>query len=162
MNDTYRSQFRLPSELADKLREAAEVSGRSLNAEVVARLEASFAPPSGTMSPDLERVIRELESLQTLGALNYRLQRAEYRAAVCREERNIAWSIHQDALRDGDDADKAATRKTFDKASDALEQQMAEIEKLEAQIDDIHLQRQVSGMKELRAVEPVSSSVRSG
>ncbi len=161
MNDTYRSQFRLPSELADKLREAAEASGRSLNAEVVARLEASFVPPAGTTSPDLERVIRELESLQTLGALNYRLQRAEYRAAVCREERNIAWSIHQGALRDGDDADKAATRKTLDKASAALEQQMAEIEKLEAQISEIHLTRQVSGLKELRDVEQISSSVRS-
>lgn len=42
MNDTYRSQFRLPFELADKLRESAEQSGRSMNAEIVARLQATF------------------------------------------------------------------------------------------------------------------------
>lgn len=43
MNDTYRSQFRLPLELADKLRAAAEQNSRSMNAEIVARLEHSFA-----------------------------------------------------------------------------------------------------------------------
>lgn len=42
MQDIFRSQFRLPQELADKLREAAEGSGRSMNAEVVARLQDSF------------------------------------------------------------------------------------------------------------------------
>lgn len=44
MNDIFRSQFRLPVELADKLRISAEDAGRSMNAEVVARLEGSFVP----------------------------------------------------------------------------------------------------------------------
>lgn len=43
MQDEHRSQYRLPHELADKLRQAAAASGRSLNAELVARLDASFA-----------------------------------------------------------------------------------------------------------------------
>lgn len=43
MQDIFRSQFRLPVELADKLRESAEASNRSMNAEIVARLEGSFA-----------------------------------------------------------------------------------------------------------------------
>lgn len=43
MQDIFRSQFRLPVELADKLRESADASNRSMNAEVVARLEGSFA-----------------------------------------------------------------------------------------------------------------------
>lgn len=43
MQDIFRSQFRLPSELAEKLREEAERNNRSLNAEVVARLEGSFS-----------------------------------------------------------------------------------------------------------------------
>ncbi|MGN1057176.1 MAG: Arc family DNA-binding protein [Comamonas sp.] len=45
MNDLFRSQFRLPNELADKLRDAAQESGRSLNAEVVARLQSTFYDP---------------------------------------------------------------------------------------------------------------------
>lgn len=43
MQDEHRSQYRLPHELAEKLRQAAGANGRSLNAELVARLEASFA-----------------------------------------------------------------------------------------------------------------------
>lgn len=38
----YRSQFRLPWELYERLKAVSEASGRSLNAEIVARLEASF------------------------------------------------------------------------------------------------------------------------
>lgn len=42
MDDTYRSQFRLPYPLYEKLKAAADHSGRSLNAELVARLQDSF------------------------------------------------------------------------------------------------------------------------
>lgn len=44
MEELYRSQFRLPWALYEQLKERAEVEGRSLNAEVVKRLEASFDP----------------------------------------------------------------------------------------------------------------------
>ena len=45
--DQYRFLLRLPQELKEPLRDAAEQSGRSLNAEIVARLEESVAvaPP---------------------------------------------------------------------------------------------------------------------
>lgn len=42
MNDIFRSQFRLPADLADQLRDAADGAGRSLNAEIVVRLQQSF------------------------------------------------------------------------------------------------------------------------
>ena len=42
MNDLYRSQFRLPYPLYEQLKAASEASSRSLNAEIVARLERSF------------------------------------------------------------------------------------------------------------------------
>lgn len=42
MEDLYRSQFRLPYTLFEQLKAAAEKSGRSVNAEVVARLADSF------------------------------------------------------------------------------------------------------------------------
>lgn len=44
-NDYHRSQFRLPWELYERLKAETERSGRSLNGEIVARLEASFEPP---------------------------------------------------------------------------------------------------------------------
>lgn len=44
MEEIFRSQFRLPAGLADKLRAAAEANNRSMNAEIVARLEQSFSP----------------------------------------------------------------------------------------------------------------------
>lgn len=43
-NDYHRSQYRLPDELYERLKAAAEINGRSLNNELVARLEASFQP----------------------------------------------------------------------------------------------------------------------
>lgn len=42
MEDTFRSQFRLPYPLYEKLKAVAEQSNRSLNAEIVARLQSSF------------------------------------------------------------------------------------------------------------------------
>lgn len=41
-DDTFRSQFRLPYELYEKLKEESEKNHRSLNAEIVARLQDSF------------------------------------------------------------------------------------------------------------------------
>ncbi len=38
----FRSQFRLPIELAEKLKNSAEQNRRSLNAEIVNRLERSY------------------------------------------------------------------------------------------------------------------------
>jgi len=43
MNEIYRSQFRLPYSLYESLKEAADSNRRSVNAELVARLEASIS-----------------------------------------------------------------------------------------------------------------------
>ena len=59
MQDIFRSQFRLPHELADKLREASEASGRSMNAEVVSRLESSFAMAK-TQEPGFVQLVNRL------------------------------------------------------------------------------------------------------
>lgn len=42
MDDTYRSQFRMPMPVYEKLKAAADRNGCSVNAELVARLDASF------------------------------------------------------------------------------------------------------------------------
>lgn len=43
-NDYHRSQYRLPEALYERLKAEAERKGRSMNAEMVDRLEASFEP----------------------------------------------------------------------------------------------------------------------
>ena len=50
MEDTHRSQYRLPWPLYEELRAAAEKNRRPLNAELVARLESTF--PRLTVSAD--------------------------------------------------------------------------------------------------------------
>lgn len=42
-DDIYRSQFRLPYSLYEKLKEIADANNRSVNAELIARLEESFS-----------------------------------------------------------------------------------------------------------------------
>lgn len=43
MDDTIRSQYRLPQSLHDALKRAAVGNRRSMNAELIARLESSFS-----------------------------------------------------------------------------------------------------------------------
>ena len=45
-DDTYRFLLRMPTELREALRGSAAEAGRSLNSEIVARLELSLASPS--------------------------------------------------------------------------------------------------------------------
>lgn len=45
MEEIYRSQFRLPYSLYEQLKASADANHRSVNAELVARLEASFSKP---------------------------------------------------------------------------------------------------------------------
>jgi len=69
MEDTYRSQFRLPYPLYEKLKEAADVAGRSVNAELVHRLSialdgeksASTELCSATEAQLLQEILRRFE-----------------------------------------------------------------------------------------------------
>lgn len=54
MEEIYRSQFRLPYSLYEQLKASADKNRRSVNAELVARLEESFAS-------DIHRIIRAVE-----------------------------------------------------------------------------------------------------
>ena len=45
-DDTYRFLLRMPTSLRDELRAEAEASGKSLNAEIVSRLQESVRPAS--------------------------------------------------------------------------------------------------------------------
>lgn len=67
MDDTYRSQFRLPYPLYEKLKKSAEEHNRSLNSELVYRLETSLSAPASTGSSwkkilEIENALEELKS----------------------------------------------------------------------------------------------------
>lgn len=56
---------RIPNELMEKLQESAINNGRSVNAEVASRLEASFAPPVNNLNTSikvLEQIMAEREA----------------------------------------------------------------------------------------------------
>ncbi|MCY1377731.1 hypothetical protein D9M69_653200 [compost metagenome] len=55
MNDTIRSQFRIPSSLHEKLKEAADENRRSLNTELIVRLESTFPWKAEDISLALSR-----------------------------------------------------------------------------------------------------------
>ena len=60
-------KLRLPNELKDRVESAAKESGRSMNAEIVSRLEASFAdaePPAGPTLEILKLGKKQKESFQ--------------------------------------------------------------------------------------------------
>ncbi|MYN25461.1 Arc family DNA-binding protein [Duganella levis] len=61
MSDIYRSQFRMPISLFEKLKTEAGKSKRSANAELVARLERSLADSSNEL--DLRLIFEALERL---------------------------------------------------------------------------------------------------
>lgn len=62
MEDLYRSQFRLPYPLYERLADAAKAQGRSLNAEVVARLQQSIegAPAGASVQEEVRAQIAQL------------------------------------------------------------------------------------------------------
>lgn len=67
-NDYHRSQYRLPDALYERLKAAAESNGRSLNNEMVVRLEASFHPPlaeqlAALLDAQTEQLIKEIRKV---------------------------------------------------------------------------------------------------
>lgn len=58
--DDQRHNLRLPLELKKKLAHSAVDHGRSMNAEILARLEASFAPDT---SREIENLLRGISGL---------------------------------------------------------------------------------------------------
>lgn len=77
--------FRLPADLRDQLQASAVASGRTLTAEIIARLQGSFeALPRGANASldakleDVQKGIRRLEKMldQTAGEAKRTVQRA--------------------------------------------------------------------------------------
>lgn len=80
--DDVQTNLRMPAHLKDRLQEAAKISGRTMTAEVVHRLEASFArAPSmrrpETSSEDWERMRVLRNKATSMAAERIELQRVK-------------------------------------------------------------------------------------
>lgn len=151
--------LRMPDELRAQLEESAKLGARSLHAEIIARLESTFSASTASPAIDLSRTVQELESLQQLGTLNYELQRANYRMDTAKQQFSSAYDILQKAFASGD---KDAQEDDSEKCSElqaTMNELRAEIAQLEAQIGRVHFDRKLNGLKELRHVLPISTSV---
>lgn len=69
MEDIHRSQYRLPNALYERLRDAAKQRRRSINSELVERLEASFAEPQrAAPAVDISKTLQSLRLADVLTA----------------------------------------------------------------------------------------------
>ena len=83
-----RFQIRLPDGMRDRLRYAAEMSGRSMNAEIVHRLELTFAEPGNSTTTFHERIELEMAAERLL----YLVREMRERERLAFEE---AWAKEQ-------------------------------------------------------------------
>ena len=63
MSDIYRSQFRMPTSLFEKLKFEAGKAGRSINAELVGRIERSLSASSNDI--DVRIIFEAIERLSS-------------------------------------------------------------------------------------------------
>lgn len=63
-DDYIRTALRVPPELHARIHEAAKDSGRTFNAEIVARLEASFSTAESTLPLGLREYLEEVKRTQ--------------------------------------------------------------------------------------------------
>lgn len=156
--------LRLPQALKDALDAASIENKRSLTAEVVARLESTFAVPNfpvapvATMAENLSQTVLELQSLQQLGTLNYELQRATHNLDAAQKKFSAAWNVLQQALASGDKAAQKSAKEECTRWQSSSNDLKAAIAEIEQQIGRAHLDRKANGLKELRHVQPVSVS----
>lgn len=150
----------MSDELRSKLEASAQSGARSLHAEIVARLESTFAPPAASAGPavDLAQTVLELQSLQQLGTLNYELQRATHNLDAVQQKFSAAWNVLQQALASGDKAAQKSAKEECTRWQSASNDLKAAIAEIEEQIGLVHFDRKANGLKELRHVQPVSVS----
>ncbi len=105
MEEIYRSQFRLPYSLYESLKKSADANRRSVNAELIARLEESLSPQESAverehrLSQIREKASQPISNIVADFALQME-QEIERRARQIAEARGGAVYEVTEALRD--------------------------------------------------------------
>ena len=153
--------LRITNELRTQLEIAAKATGRSLNAEIAWRLEASFDVPAVDQPDELKTAIRDLAGLQELAGLTFDLHRSQRLLDVA-ERTTLVARAQLDALRAG-----AASRSELRIAERALKfaQEQAhllsqEVAATEEQIALAHDLRNAVGMKDRRDLQTKAQKTR--
>lgn len=180
MEDTFRSQFRLPYPLYEKLKAVAEESNRSLNSEIVARLQSTFVPgghgqavirlhAQGSDGRDPASIARQLEQIPSdlstqygLHLYNTELKVAQTQLEEAQEEMQPLYDKLQQLLskEDGPEGPKMRASESVEATRRRISELTNQVEALNQTISNIHLYRKVEGLPELRNVREVSVSVR--
>lgn len=98
MSEIYRSQFRLPFKLFEKLKAEAGKAGRSVNAELVGRLERSLTESSNEL--DIKIIFEALERLSLRNPdlrYSFGVQLGEQRVESPSEISGGSWSLPANA-----------------------------------------------------------------
>lgn len=171
-------KIRLPADLKESIEFAAKASGRTLNSEVVARLQASFAPGghgqlvirmNATGADDrigktLEQLPADLSSQYGLHLYNTELKVAQSQLEEAQEEMQPLYDKLQRLLKkeDGPPGPKARAKDAVEDARKRIAELEKQVKALEQTISDIHFYRKTQGLPELRNTREVSVTVRIG
>lgn len=174
--------LRLPEGMRERLKTAAKANNRTMNSEVVARLDSSFATSGrgeamfqlhaqGSDGRDPASIARQLEQLPSDLSTQYglHLYNTELKVALAqleeaREESKPLNDKLQRLLKkeDGPPGPKARAKE----AVEAMRRRISELENqtevLKQTISNIHLYRRTQGLPELRNVREVAVTVRVG
>ena len=160
-DDYVRTALRVPPDLHQKIHDAARENTRTFNAEIVARLERSFARHVPDSVPAmLERLPIDLVSQYGLHIYHEELDRAQTQLTKI-ETRVI--KLHQDYQELPDDAPPGPRSRLKTSLAEAQRRGSVlqnQIEELQETISGIHIYRQVSGLPELRNVTRASVAIR--
>lgn len=169
---------RMPDGMRDRIKDAAKHNNRTMNAEIVARLQASFAPGghgqlvirmNATGADDrigktLEQLPADLSSQYGLHLYNTELKVAQSQLEEAREEFQPLYDKLQRLLKkeDGPPGPKARAKDAVEDARKRIAELEKQVKALEQTISDIHFYRKTQGLPELRNTREVSVTVRIG
>jgi hypothetical protein len=75
LGGTVQLALRLPEDLRDRIKQAADEAGQSMNSAIVASLEGAYPPPRPDIDRDtLEKWAREIRRIEDQGAQQTRLE----------------------------------------------------------------------------------------
>ena len=149
--------LRFPDGMRERLKNEAAANNRSMNAEIVARLEQSFIQPVNT---DL---VSEVALLRELGRSYYQLQRLVNQIRAAERTATIAYEQLQRAHAESADTEELKRLKSeYSVAHDRAWSLEAERVNLEEHLNNLHFERRLSGQPELRDVTSVQSAARVG
>ena len=159
--------LRLPDGMRDRLKEAAALSNRTMNAEIVVRLAGTFPVSNAADSLSVEQLLKDipLDLASQYGLFLYRteLQRANEQLEAEQANFTRLWATQQ---KSNGKAETPGAQQTRKEAMATSQQRIGELKNqahlIEQTVSAIHFHRKAHGLAELRNVRELSVSVQVG